>query len=349
MIDEIRQQPEVLRRILREPPGSLDMLRRRFSGRHPPLIVIAARGTSDHAAIFGKYLFEITLGIPTSLAAPSVGTLYRGRPVPESAVVIGISQSGESTDINAFLDVARACGSFTIGITNERSGTMAGLVDEILPTRAGKEKSVAATKTYTAQLLTLYLLAKAMGARISSDDLMRLPESAERQLECEAGIGQLARHYRGMSRAVVVGRGYNFANSLEFALKMMETSYVVATGFSCADFAHGPIAIVEEAFPAFIFSPPGPTYQETSKLLARLTDRHVDTICIGAPPEVRAQSPSHRIEIAGELPWVQDHAEDMLTPIPMIVPAQLFAAHLAASKGLDPDKPRMLSKVTHTL
>jgi glucosamine--fructose-6-phosphate aminotransferase (isomerizing) len=349
MLDEIRQQPQVLERGLAKPLEALSRLRRRFSEHRPPLIVIVARGTSDNAALFGRYLFEITLEIPTSLAAPSVATLYRRRPIPGDAVVIGISQSGESTDINAFMELAKENDSFTIGITNESASTLANSVDEVLPTRAGEETSVAATKTYTAQLLMLYRLAGALGAAIPESDLKRLPDAVDSQLRHETAVERLADRYRDMSHAVVVGRGLNYANGFEFALKLMETSYVVAAGFSCADFAHGPIAIVEEGFPVFVFTPPGPTFQETEKLLARLERSHVDTICIGAAHEVRGLPCSHWIEIAGSLPRTPLYPRDTLTPIPLIVPAQLFAAHLAESKGLNPDKPRMLSKVTLTL
>ena len=349
MIDEIRQQPQVLDRALAAPPKALSRLRRRFSKRQPALVVIVARGTSDNAALFGRYLFEILLGIPASLAAPSVATLYHRWPIPRDAVVIGISQSGESTDINVFMELAKKCGSFTIGITNESASTLANLADEVLPTRAGKERSVAATKTYTAQLLMLYCLAKALGAKIPESDLKRLPDSVECQLRHEPAVRRLASNYREMSHAVVVGRGLNYANGFEFALKLMETSYVVAAGFSCADFAHGPIAIVEEEFPVFVFTPPGPTFQETAKLLARLKRSRVDTVCIGAQPEVDGLPRSHWIKINGTLPTTSRYPNDTLTPIPLIVPAQLFAAHLADCKGLDPDRPRMLSKVTKTL
>lgn len=349
MIDEIRQQPEVLDHALARPPGALARLRRRFSRHRPPLLVIVARGTSYHAALFGRYLFEITLGIPTSLAAPSVVTLYHKRPIPEEAVVIGISQSGESTDINIFMELAKRSGSFTIGITNECDSSLANLVGEVLPTQAGKERSVAATKTYAAQLLMLYCLARALGAEIPESDLRRLPGSAELQLRNESAVRWLADQFRDMSRAVVVGRGINSANGFEFALKLMETSYVAATGFSCADFAHGPIAVVEEGFPVFVFTPPGPTYDQTAKLLARLERSRVDTVCIGARPDVADLPCSRSLEINGCLPTSALHPSDILTPIPMIVPAQLFAAYLADLKGLDPDRPRMLTKVTQTL
>ncbi len=349
MLEEIRQQPEVLERILGKPPEALARLARRFSRQRPELAVIVARGTSDNAAIFGRYLFEITLGLPTLLAAPSVATLYQRLSLPKDALVIGISQSGESTDINGYVETAKSLGAFCIGITNEADSTLAHLADEALVTRAEKEKSVAATKTYTAQLGMLYCLGRALGAGIVEDDLKRLPGAVAAQLESEESVKRLAHRFRDMSQAVVIGRGFNYANGFEFALKLMETSYVVATGFSGADFAHGPIAIVEEQFPVFAFCPAGPTFEQTEALLARLQASHADTVCFGPRPAVQSLPSGHRIEVGEILPSSPGLPRDLLSAVPMIIPAQLFAGHLSASKGLDPDHPRMLSKVTQTL
>ena len=349
MLEEIREQPEALGRTLDRPPSALSRIGRRFAPSLPPLIVLVARGTSDNAALFGRYLFEITLGIPTSLAAPSVATLYRKQSIPPDTLVVGISQSGESTDINAYMHLAKSSGCFTIGITNETESTLGAVADEVLPTQAGKEASVAATKTYTAQVLMLYCLAGAMGAEIPERALKALPGAVDAQLAEEPVVRDLAGRYRSMTHALVVARGLNYANGFEFALKLMETSYVVASGFSGADFAHGPIAMVEEGFPVFVFTPPGPTYGETAKLLARLDATRVDTICIGAEPQVKNLPFSHWIEVRGRPPSPPPFPTDTFTPIPSIVPAQLFAAHLAESKGFDPDKPRMLSKVTQTM
>ena len=349
MLKEIREQPAVLEGILDTPPQALASLERRFSSDRPAMAVLVARGTSDNAALFGRYLFEITLGIPTVLAAPSVSTLYRKLSLPKNALVIGISQSGESTDINSYLEFAKSLGTRTIGITNEPRSTLATLAEDVLPIQAGKESSVAATKTYTAQMMALCCLARAMGARIPEQDLRKIPEAVRSQLDREGEVRQLASDLRDLSKAVAIGRGFNYANSFEFALKLMETSYVVAAPFSGADFAHGPIAIVEEGFPVFVFAAPGPTAGETGKLVARLRSRGVDTIGIGPPSVLDGLGCSRRIDLSGPLPKPAGLPEDLLTPIPAIVPAQLFAAHLAAAKGLDPDKPRMLTKVTQTL
>ncbi len=349
MLQEIHEQPQVLERILDRPPTALADISRRFSSKRPSIIALAARGTSDNAALFGRYLFEITLGIPTMLAAPSVATLYRKIAVPTDALVIGISQSGESTDINAYVEFAKGAGAHVVGITNESGSTLAGLADDTLLTGAGKESSVAATKTYTAQMMALYCLARALGAQIPERDIRQIPAAVRAQLDGGRHVQEIAGRYRRMSHTVVIGRGFNYSNSFEFALKLMETSYVVAGAFSGADFAHGPIAMVEKGFPVFAFLPAGPTSHETSKLLARLGDGGVDTIGIGTRSMLDGLPSGQQIRLTDLAPPSQGLPEDILTPIPAIIPAQLFAAHLAAAKGLDPDKPRMLSKVTQTL
>jgi glucosamine--fructose-6-phosphate aminotransferase (isomerizing) len=260
MLEEIRQQPSALERTLRQELRGVERLRSRFADRKPRLVMLVARGTSYNAAQFGRYLIEIATGIPVSLAAPSVYTLYDASPALEDALVVAISQSGESTDTNFVLERARKRGAFTLGITNEAESALAKLADDVILVRAGREKSVAATKTYTGQLLTMYLLAYALGAPVEIDDLRKLPEWAEAALSLEAEIGERAERYRFMEQAVVVGRGLNYSNAFEFALKLMETCYVVAERFSSADLMHGPIAMVEHSFPSFLFAPSGVTW-----------------------------------------------------------------------------------------
>ncbi len=343
MLEEIRQQPAVLARTLSAEVRHIEKFKRAIAARRPKLIVLAARGTSDNAAQFGRYLLEITTGIPVSLAAPSIYTLYNVAVDFRDALVIGISQSGESTDTNLVLQQARAQGALTIGITNEASSAMANLAEEVFLVRARKEKSVAATKTYTGQVLVLYLLAHALGADIALDDLRRLPDWAESALGLETSIAALSERYRFMEQAVVVGRGLNYANAFEFALKMMETCYVVAERFSSADFLHGPIAMVEPSFPVFLFAPPGVTAPSMREMLDKLRGLKAETVVISdaANPAI-GDAATRSIRLRVKL-------RELYTPIPYIIPAQLFAACLAAQKGLDPDRPRTLTKVTRTL
>jgi glucosamine--fructose-6-phosphate aminotransferase (isomerizing) len=350
MRDEICEQPAALERTLRAQIRAAERLRKIFDERRPRMIVLAARGTSDNAAQFGRYLLEIATGIPVSLAAPSVFTIYKAKVDYSDALVIAVSQSGESTDTNVVLERARASGAMTVGITNEADSTMAQLAEHVFLVRAGKEKSVAATKTYTGQLLSLYLLAYALGGRIKLDDLRRIPEWTAAALTLEPAIGELAGRYRFMDHAVVVGRGLNYSNAFEFALKMMETCYVVAERFSSADLLHGPIAMVGRSFPAFIFAPPGVTWLGLSELIGKLDELKADTAVItdASNPAAIAAIP-RSIVVPVKLGRKSYPVEELYTPIPYIIPAQLLAASLAEEKGLNPDEPRTLSKVTRTL
>ena len=279
-----------------------------------------ARGTSDNAAQFGRYLLEICTGIPVSLAAPSVYTLYRSSIQLNDVAVVAISQSGESTDTNIVLEQAKSAGALTIGITNESASTLARLADHTFLVRAGKEQSVAATKTYTGQLLCFYLLAYALGAKISHDDLQRIPEWAAAALETEPEVSRRAERYCFMQHAVCIGRGLNYSNSFEFALKLMETCYVVAERFSSADLLHGPIAMLSSSFPAFVFCPAGVTWQSTSELLEKFRSLRVETLLITDRSNPQAMSAAERwtlppVTIPASLSPTGGLPEDLFTPI----------------------------------
>ena len=353
MREEIGQQPAALERTFTEEWPNAEKLRAHFAARSVRLIVLVARGTSDNAAQFGRYLLEITTGIPVSLAAPSVHTLYESHVNLRDAVVIAISQSGESTDTNLVLERAKQAGAFTVGITNERGSTLARLAAHTFLVRAGTEESVAATKTYTGQLLCLYLVAYALGAHIDLQQLQRLPASCNKALELEPDIRRSAERYCFMQHAVCVGRGMNYANSFEFALKLMETCYVVAERFSSADLLHGPIAMLEASFPAFLFCPPGVTWKSMCELIEKLQLIKAETLVITDSSNVGMQqmrSQIHTALVIGEpLSASEQTPLDLYTPIPYIIPAQLFACSLAEVKRLDPDQPRTLKKVTQTL
>ena len=345
MIDEIEQQPSVLERTLRKELPGIEAFRRRISQRPIDYVCLVARGTSDNAAVFGRYLIETSTGIPAALAAPSVSTLYGVQPRWKNALVVALSQSGESTDTNLYVEAAREAGALTIGITNEKSSSLTRLVDEVFLVHAGREKSVAATKTYTGQLLMLYLLAYALGAPIPPRTLERLPGLAARALRSKKRVATLSERYRFMNHAVVVGRGLNYANAFELSLKMMETCYVIAERFSGADFLHGPIALVERAFPVFVFASPGPTRDTTADTLRRLGQLEAETIVIGEKCDTATRS----VPVSGGASVPAGCPADLLTPIPYVIPAQLFCAFLAEQKGLDPDHPRTLTKVTRTV
>jgi len=339
MLQEIGEQPEVLERTIAAEREKMIPLGDFLRQKDIDLIILVARGSSDNAALFGRYLLEVTTGIPVSLSAPSVFTLYNAKLRLKRAVVIGVSQSGEGDDINHVLEQAKAYGAFTIAITNEGSSSMSKIADETLLIHAGREKSVAATKTYTGQMLHFYMLANAIGDKRL--DIYKIPEFTKRALELEEKVKETVQRYIFMENCVVVGRGMNYGNSYELALKLMETCYVVAERFSSADFFHGPLAIVERRFPVILFAPKGVTKQSSIDLLNRLHELNADSLSITNDDEV-GKLATHQINLPPEI-------DEFLSPIPFIIPAQLFAAHLSEAKGLDPDEPRSLAKITKTL
>ena len=339
MLEEIADQPAVLEKTIKAESDNHTRLGKFLREREIDLIVLAARGSSDNAALFGRYLLEVTTGIPVSLAAPSVYTIYKAKLNLKRALVIGVSQSGEGVDINQVLQNAKDAGAFTLGITNEAGSSMAKIADETLLIHAGREKSVAATKTYTGQMLHFYMLAAALADEKISYE--KIPQFTAQALELKPEVEKLVERYAFMENCVVVGRGMNYGNSYELALKLMETCYVVAERFSSADFFHGPLAIVERRFPVILFAPQGIGRQSGIDLLNRLKELHADSFSITNDKEAAALS-SRSIMLPSEI-------DEFLSPIPFVIPAQLFAAHLAEAKGLNPDAPRSLSKVTQTV
>jgi glutamine---fructose-6-phosphate transaminase (isomerizing) len=341
MMKEILEQPEALRRTFKAERAHAREFAALARAKKFRLIVLVARGTSDNAALFGKYLFEMTSRIPVSLAAPSIDTLYHAELDMRDALVIGISQSGEGTDINRVLNSARRQGAYTVGITNEARSAIAEAVNDLFLVRAGKQHSVAATKTYTGQVMVLYLLAAALSPQVELESISEIPGHVQETLKLSAEIRELVERYRYMRQCVVVARGINYANAYELGLKLMETSYIVAERFSSADFLHGPIALIERDFPVLMFLPPGKTFRDLSRLADRLHKLRAETVAI-TYSGARVPSTTRVIRVPGTIP-------EIYTPIPYIVPGQLFAAHLAAVKGLDPDKPRSLQIVTRTV
>ena len=329
MLEEIRQQPETLARTLSAELRRVERLKRLLEKNRPRLIVLVARGTSDNAALFGRYLLEITTGIPVSLAAPSIATLYNA-PLDYRETLVVARLAIRRIDRHQHGPGTRAGkGALTLGITNESESSLASLAEHVFLGHAGTEKSVAATKTYTAQrMLAMYLLAYALGARSGIADLES--HSRSRRQRPHPGI----RHQRPQrtiplhALCRVVGRGLNYANAFEFALKLMETCYVVAERFSSADFLHGPIALVEPNFPVFAFAPIGVTWPSIGETLRRLNTLQAEVVAIADAGNREVEAATTKII---RLPF---RMKEILTPIPYVVPAQLFAACLARQKGL---------------
>src|SRR5215207_10139415 len=338
MSAEIREQPEVLERVLDGGWGEVSAAVRVLRQVDLRSVMIAARGTSDNAALYAKYLFEVMLGLPTALASPSAFTLYNSQMNLEGVLVIGISQSGESRDVLEAVRRSAQLGASTLTITNDEGSAMAQAGQHHFFLRAGKEESVAATKTYTAELMMLYLLAHALkGEERLAHEVRWLPDLSREVLEAE---WEGTERYRYAEYMVVTSRGYNLPTAEEAALKLMETTYVVAQAFSAADLRHGPIAMIGQDFPVLIIAPPGRVQQDLRFLVDGLKDRGAEFVAISDDSSILEKA-SAKFEI-------QARCADELSPILYAVPIQLFAENLAHLKGLNPDSPRGLNKVTET-
>jgi glucosamine--fructose-6-phosphate aminotransferase (isomerizing) len=338
MSTEIREQPEVLERILNE--GWTEVLSASRALREDGLrsVMIVARGTSDNAALYAKYLFEVLLGVPTALASPSAFTLYESRMNLEDVLVVGISQSGESQDVLETVRRSVELGASTLTVTNNEDSSMAEAAQHHFFLRAGKEESVAATKTYTAELLVLYLLVSALkGEESLGDEVRELPELLREVLEAK---WEGTERYRYAEYMAVTSRGYNLATAEEAALKLMETTYIVAQAFSAADLRHGPIAMIGRDFPVVVVAPPGKVQQDLRSLVESLKDRGAEFVAISDDSSILEKA-SAKFEVPA-------HCPDEISPILYAAPIQLFAENLARLKGLNPDSPRGLSKVTET-
>jgi glucosamine--fructose-6-phosphate aminotransferase (isomerizing) len=339
LAQEIHQQPDVVARLLDQ--THFAQVAAALRAADPSHIVLAARGSSDNAARYAQYLFGIHLGLPVTLAAPSISTLYHSPPRYRHAIVIGISQSGQAADVLQVLKDAAAQGVPTVAITNAPESPMAQQADYHLDLSADLERSVAATKTYTAQLTAFALLAAhwSQNAALLAD-LRRLPDLMVRALQIAPVLAERAERFRFMSHCVVLGRGYNYATAFEIALKIKELTYVIAEPYSSADFRHGPKAMIEEDFPIIAVMPDGATLPDMSALTRDMRERGADLTVISANPEALALA--HL-----PLPMPQDVPE-WLSPIVAVIAGQFLAMHVAAVKGNALDAPRNLTKITQT-
>ncbi len=355
---EIHEQPEAIRRAL---AGSLPVIQRiaeEVRRREIDLIVLVARGTSDHAALYAQYIFQYLNGIPVALATPSIVTLYGARLHLPHALVIGISQSGAAPDVTGVVQQARESGALTVGVTNVEGSLLAGAAEYALYCAAGQELSIAATKTYTTTCAILAQLAAHLpGGEALAAYIDRLPELAAAALLSEAVVSASVPRYVHARDCVVLGRVFNYSTARETALKLAETCYLVATPFSTADFRHGPTAIIEYGRPVVLYAPPGRTLADTYELLKLLSEKEADTIVIAEDPRllelattpIQVQLPTLDGRITGHEASAPIDVAELLSPIPYIVYGQFLALHLSLSKGLNPDKPRGLTKVTKTL
>jgi glucosamine--fructose-6-phosphate aminotransferase (isomerizing) len=339
---EIREQPEALSRLIAGGRARAEEIAGLVRARAPRYVVIAARGSSDNAARYAQYLFGAHNRLPVSLATPSLYTIYGSGPSLEGALVIGVSQSGRSPDIVAVLEAARRDGSLAVAITNDPGSPLAQAADQVLPLSAGVERAVAATKTYSTSLGALAMLSTALdGDAARFRELERVPELVQAAIDANASLQDQVARYRYAEQFVVVGRGFNYSTAFEVALKMKETSYVVAEPYSPADLLHGPVAMIDRGFPALVIAPSGRVLADLQSFVGTLEERHAEIVAISDDESLRA-----RARVGLPLP---SGVPEWISPIVAIVPGQLWAVALATTRGLDPDRPRGLSKVTETL
>jgi glucosamine--fructose-6-phosphate aminotransferase (isomerizing) len=339
MRHEIFEQPDAVARLCDLEGAKIAALGLRLRRRPPEMIVLAARGTSDNAALYGRYLIETVWGIPVSLAAPSVLTVYRAPLRLRGALVVGLSQSGASPDIVEFVDTARRRGARTIALTNEERSPLARAAHDTLLLRTERERSVAATKTYTAQLTALSLLvSEATGNRRLADAHRALPALMARALAADDRVRGVARRWRRVDECLVTSRGYNYATAREAALKLKETCYLVAEPISAVDLLHGPIAVVERGFPVLVVAPPGRVLPGLSALTSGLRRRRAQTVVLSSERAILRKA-----VVPVAMPAVPD---ERLTPHLYVLPLQLLAYHLSLARGHDPDHPRGLRKIT---
>ena len=337
--DEIQSQPETLRGFIEGAWDEVTATADWMSGLRFTHVVMAARGSSDNAARYAQYLLGAHNGLNVALAAPSLYTLFASPPNLDGSLVVGISQSGESPDLLAVLESARNQNRPTLAITNNASSPMASLADRHLDIAAGPELAVAATKSYTNQLLALAALSAALeGSSDHHEALMRVPETVARTLEVEDQISRAATALRDETRCVAIGRGYNHSTAFEWALKIAELSYIVAQPFSAADFRHGPLALVEPGLAVLAVATDGPLFDDVADLIETVRENGARVTAISD----REDCP------ADDLIVLPSGLDEWLTPIPITVAAQVFTHHLTVARGHDPDNPRAIHKVTKT-
>jgi len=323
--DEIAEQPAVLERLL----STIDLaqLTGTLRVRPPRFAVIAARGSSDNVARYAQHVLGRFSGMPVALATPSLHTLYHSPPRLQDAIVIGISQSGASPDVTAVVTDAAQQGQVTLAITNDPHSPMAMAAEHVIELGTGEERSIAATKTYTASLAAVAALAAALtGRQELTDELREVPTLLAAQLDKPQDVDI------DWQRCAVIGRGANYATAFEAALKVKELTGIAAEPYSPPDLMHGPVAVLGPDHGLLAFAPPGPAEHGVREAVEEARRR-------GAPALVAA--PGADLDLVPMPEW--------LSPLGAVIPAQRLAAAIAERKGIDVDRPFGLHKITRTV
>jgi glutamine---fructose-6-phosphate transaminase (isomerizing) len=338
---EINEQPDVIRRLLEHETENVrslvEGLRERFQ-----YVTIAARGSSDNAARYAQYLFGAHNQVQVALATPSLFSMYRRPPQLDGSLVVGVSQSGQSPDIVEVLAEGRRQGRPTLAITNDPASPLAAAAEHVIGLHAGVEQAVAATKTYTSSLAALALIS----CMLAEDEqrlaeLERIPAVLAQTIQGLSASMARVERYRYMNFSIVIGRGFNYSTAFEIALKIKELTRVVTEPYSSADFRHGPVALIGPGFPVMVVAPAGAVSDDLEKLVSELIALKAELLVISEQQRLLEKGMLALPLPAGLPEW--------LTPLAAVIPGQLFALSLAQARGMDPDKPVGLQKVTETI
>lgn len=338
---EIFEQPHILQGLLDLETENVRRIAADLRGRFD-YVLIAARGTSDNAARYAQYLLGAHNRLQVALATPSLFTMYQKPPRLDGALVIGISQSGQSPDIVSVLAEGRQQGRPTLAITNDPDSPLAKAADHVLPLHAGTERAIAATKTYTTSLAALALFSALLEEdRDHLAQLKEIPILVQQALDGLASARERVERYRYMDRCVVIGRGFNYSTAFEISLKIKELNRIVAEPYSSADFRHGPIATVSRGFPVILVAPSGAVNEDLADMATALNKLGAERLIISDDASLLSQA-HLALPIPRNLP-------EWLSPLIAVLPGQVFSLELTRAKGLDPDRPEGLTKVTETL
>ncbi len=337
---EINEQPDVIEQLIAHESGNISHIVEKVRDSFD-YVMIAARGTSDNAARYAKYLFGERNAIPVALAAPSLFTVYKRPPQLGRALVLAISQSGHSPDVISVVKEAKDQGKPTIAITNDYGSPLAKTADYTINIRAGEEKSVAATKTYTTTLSALAMISIFIkGKTLADTKIQQLPawmrETLNENFQLTAQMGD----YFETDKCIVVSRGYDYSTAFELSLKLKELTCTNAEPYSSADFMHGPITLLNNGSPVVVISPPVSMFDDINQLIAKVKRYGVRIFGISDNQEILKQV-DIKMPVCEGLP-------EWLFPIVSIIPGQLMSLGLARAKKLDPDHPKGLTKVTET-
>lgn len=334
MLKEIHEQPDAVKNTIMEESDIREVVSKFSPFKR---ICFVACGTSYHASMVGKYLFETMLGTPTDVVLASEFE-YTAGALDENTLVILITQSGETADTLKALRIANEK-SQTLAIVNVLGSTATRDAKHVIYTRAGPEIGVAATKTYVSQLTSIYLLAIFMSGREELlDDLQKIPDYMKAQLEKEDQIREIARKYKDTRDFFFIGRGFSYPTALEGALKLKEITYIHGEGYAAGELKHGPLALIDDDVPVVAVVPPGSSHDKTLSNLEEVKARGARVIALGSDDDEVLKSEAHDfIEFTDEI-------TEILAPIPYVVPMQLLAYHISVERGIDPDKPKNLAK-----